>query len=131
MQGNIRAVPRGVSQVAGREEFSYKAMWVFVNRKSSGKKNVLALSSVPPLLGVTMDDGKHKPAILKLCDFTKGGTDVVDQRMGKYAVNTTANRWTIPVFSYLLDAARVNSQSQWSLTNDRQPSEGNSFYFIF
>ena len=55
-----------------------------VNTKSSGKKNVLALSSVPPLLGVTMDDGKHKPAILKLYDLTKCGTDIVDQRMGKY-----------------------------------------------
>ena len=51
--------------------------------------------------------------------------------MGKYTVNTKANRWIIPVFSYLLDTARVNSQSLWSLTNDRQPSEGNSFDFIF
>ena len=39
--------------------------------------------------------------------------------------------WTIPVFSYLLDTARVNSRSLWSLTNDKQPSEGNSFDFIF
>ena len=29
------------------------------------------------------------------------------------------------------DTARVNSQSLWSLTNDKQPSEGNSFDFIF
>lgn len=34
------------------------------------------------ILGVTKDDGKNKPAVFKLFDFAKGGTDIVDQRMG-------------------------------------------------
>ena len=37
-----------------------------------------------PLLGVTMDENKVKQALYKLYDFTKGGTDIVDQRMGFY-----------------------------------------------
>lgn len=36
---------------------------------------ILMLSTVQPLLGVTKDDKKCKPAIYKLYDFNKGGTD--------------------------------------------------------
>ena len=35
-----------------------------------------------PLLGVTKDDDKVKPAIPKLYDYTKGGTDIVDLHIG-------------------------------------------------
>ena len=51
-------------------------------------KNVLMLSTVQPLKGVTKYDGKKKPAIYKLYDFTKAGTDVVDQMMGSYTTKT-------------------------------------------
>ena len=50
-----------------------------VRTKSKGKKNVLVLSTMRPLPGATRDDGYHKRAIIKLYDFTKGGTDIVDQ----------------------------------------------------
>ena len=40
--------------------------------KSKGKKNVLVLSTMGPLLGITRNDGNWKPAKNKLCDFTKG-----------------------------------------------------------
>lgn len=50
-----------------------------VKSKSSGLRNVLMLSSVEPLLGVTKDDKEFKPAIYKLYDLTKGGTDSVNQ----------------------------------------------------
>ena len=43
---------------------------------------------LPPLLGTTKDDGKHKTAILKFYNSSKGGTDIVDQRFGSYTVNT-------------------------------------------
>ena len=35
-----------------------------------------------PILGVTKDDQKFKPQIYKLYDFTKGGADIIDQKMG-------------------------------------------------
>ena len=45
---------------------------------SSGQRNVLFLSTVELIFGVTIDDGKKKPAICKLVyDFTKAGTDVM------------------------------------------------------
>ena len=40
---------------------------------------MLLLSTVQPLRGVTRDDGKRKPGIYKLYDFTKGGTDVIER----------------------------------------------------
>ena len=45
-----------------------------VNTESSGKRNILVLSTLNPILGLTKDDGKSKPAIIKFYDFTKGGT---------------------------------------------------------
>ena len=37
---------------------------------------------MPPLLATTKNDNKSKHAIYKLYDISKGGTDVIDQRMG-------------------------------------------------
>ena len=50
-----------------------------VRTKSNGKKSVMVLSTMRPLQGVTIDDGKKKPVIIKFYDSTKGGTDIVDQ----------------------------------------------------
>ena len=61
-----------------------------------------------PLLGVTKDDQKKKPALYKFYDFTKGGTDIVDQKMGSYTVKPKWRRWVMVAFSYLLDTIRVN-----------------------
>ena len=47
--------------------------------RSKEKKNVLVLSTMRPLMGITRDDEKQKPAIIKFYDFTKGGTYVRDQ----------------------------------------------------
>ena len=44
---------------------------------------------------MTKDDGKKKMAIFKLNDLTKGGTDVVDQKMGNYSVRLKSSKWTV------------------------------------
>jgi hypothetical protein len=90
---------------------------------------VLALSSVPALLGTTKDDNKNKPALLKFYDFTKGGTDIVDQRIGTYTTNSKSNRWTWTAFSYIVDTARVNAQTLHSHVNNINPRKTNSFDF--
>lgn len=48
----------------------------------------------PPLLGVTKDNKKTKPATYKLYDFTKGGTDIVAQRAGFYSCKMKTPRWS-------------------------------------
>ena len=50
-----------------------------VKTKFSGKKNDLLLSTMRPLNGITRDDNKQKPGTFKFYEFTKGGTDIVDQ----------------------------------------------------
>lgn len=100
-----------------------------VKNKSSGLRNVLMLSSVQPLLGVTKDDNKFKPAIYKLYDFTKGGTDIVDQRVGFYSCKSKSPRWTMVAFFFLLDTCRVNSGTVYFLNKKKDPRKGNSFDF--
>ena len=69
-----------------------------VNTKRLGKRNDLILSTVNPILEIAKDV-KPKPEIYKLYDYTKGGTDIVDQPKSK--------RWTVVAFLYLLDTSRI------------------------
>ena len=66
------------------------------------------LSTTNLILGVSKNDGKHKPSIIKFYNDTKGRTDIVEQKMGNYSVKPKFSKWTIAVFFYLLDVARVN-----------------------
>ena len=47
----------------------------------------MVMASQPPLLGVTNYD-KKKPGIYKFYDYTKGGTDAMDYRLGINTVKT-------------------------------------------
>ena len=96
MQSNRVGIPASIKDAKDREDLSSEIYWEeegvrnissYVVKSSIGKKNVLLLSTLDPTLGVTKDDEKQKPALYKLYDFTKGGTDIVDQKMGTYTVN--------------------------------------------
>ena len=65
------------------------------------KKNVLLLFTHKPFLGTTMDDHENKAAFDKFYDFTKGGTDIVDQRMGFYTCKFKSQKWSMVAFSYI------------------------------
>jgi hypothetical protein len=41
----------------------------------AGPKNVMVITSTPPVMGVTRDDGKYKPAVIKAYDYGMLGTD--------------------------------------------------------
>ena len=101
-----------------------------VSTKSSGKRNVLVLSALKPILGLTKDDGKSKPTIIKFYDFTKGGTDIVDQIMGKHSIKPKSSKWAIAAFSYIFDVACVNASIQLRMNNQNKPmQQSNSFEF--
>ena len=53
------------------------------------------LSTMRPTPGITKDDGKSKPVIMKFYDFTKGGTDMVDQLNDYYSCRARTNRWDL------------------------------------
>ena len=95
IKANRKGILVEVKELANREPFTYECFWeaeeskhslhsYVVNTKSLGNRNVLLLSTMQPILGTIKDDGKQKLAIYKLYDYTKGGTEVVDQHMTNY-----------------------------------------------
>ena len=132
-------IPEEVKTTKGWEEFSTKMFWEkekgdlvltsYVVRSSNGLKNELLLSTVQPLKGGTSEDGKKKPSILKLYDFTKGGTDVMDQRIGTYSTKTKSRKWTKASLSYVLNTCRVNASTVYVLSKGDDPKKTGSFDF--
>ena len=123
--------------VANRDVNSYLLYWrsdglcnisSYTPKTAKGKKNVMVVSTVEPLMGVTKDD-KTKPAVIKLYDFTKGGTDIVDQKMGAYTTKSKSRKWSKVVFFYLLDTIRVNASTVFALATKKSPTKINSFDF--
>ena len=141
LQANRKGIPKEIKDTTGRAPFSYECYWeedekkIVLNSwttktKSSGLKNVLLLSTVSPLHGITKDDNKKKPAIYKVYDFTKGGTDIADQRVGLYTCRTKSRRWTMSAFSYILDMCRVNATTIYALNKNIDPKKIDSQDFI-
>ena len=80
-----------------------------------------------PLQGVSIDDGKKKPAIIKFYDFTKGGTDIIDQVNDFHTCRTQTYRWDLVVLFYILDTIKTNSKTVWCLKNNKDISICKSF----
>ena len=70
------------------------------------KKNVIFLSTDPPILDITKEDAKIKLGIYKVHDFTKGGTSIIDQRVGFYTCKPKSRKWTITCV-YLFDLHKL------------------------
>ena len=142
LQSNRIGIPNKLKSPVGREILSNTIHYeekdkqlalcsYTVKTKSKGLKNVLLLTTMRPLMGVTKDDDHKKPAIYKLYDFTKGGTDIVDQKMGYYTSKAKSSRWSITAFYYIIDTVRVNSQTILALKKGKNPRKSDSFEFIF
>ena len=81
-----KGIPKEIKTLNGRQEKSTlyahqkdgEAMLVFyVDKKKSGKRNVVSLTAMHNSVSVTKD--QHvKPNVHTFCDHTKGGVDVVD-----------------------------------------------------
>ena len=82
LQNNRVGLPPALKDASKRANFDYKVYWektkgdmkihsYTVKNKSKPAKNVNLLTTLDTHLGVTMDDGKQKPAAIKLYDYTK------------------------------------------------------------
>ena len=140
MMLNRKGVPGVFKDIKQRENQSSEIYWEidgpvcissYVVSTSKGKKNVVMLTTTHPLLGTTKDDGKEKPALYKLYDFTKGGTDIIDQRMSSYSSKPKSRKWTMVAFSYILDTARVNASTILAMNRNQDPKQVKSFQFGF
>ena len=139
MQANRKGIPPAFKRTAERREFSYQVLWnkeernmslhsYVVRTKSTGPRNVLLLTMMKPILGVTKDDGKKKPAIFKLYDFTKGGTDIVDQSAQSYTCKVKSNKWTLVAFSFVLDTCRIRTKVKTITSILPVPACGNQLF---
>ena len=140
LQSNRRGLPEAIKQTTGREPFSYVYFWEnkkgrlvlhsdVVKTKSTDLRNVLLLSTVQPILGVSKNP-KRKSSIYKLYDYAKGGTDMVDQRVGTYSCHTKSRRWIVAAFAYVLDFSRVNVSTIVALNKGHDPQKQKSFEFV-
>ena len=98
--------------------------------KSTGRKNVLMLSTMRPIPRITKDDGKSKLALMKFYDFMKGGTDIVDQLNNYYSCRGVQISGILCQFFYILDTATGNSKTVWCLKNSLDVRKTN-FFQIF
>ena len=93
-------------------------------------KNVILLSTAPPILGITKDDEKSKLGIYKVYDFTKRGKDIINQRMGLYTCKPKSRKLTVTVFSYVIDMAHVNLSTTFALQK-KYPCKQDSFEYCY
>ena len=139
---NRKGLPKKFVKTVGRKWFSDEILWnaddvrmtfhsYAVKIKSTGLRNVLLLLTLEPIIAVTQDDGQQKLQIYKVYDFTKGRTDIIDQRVQPYMCKPKSSRWTIAVFSYILDTSRVNGSTVWSMNNNKNPRKINSMGFAW
>ena len=123
MEAKRIGIPSELKDAKGREVFSTTCHFekndknlclniYTVKTKSTGMKNVFMLSTLQPLKGITKDDQKEKPALYKLYDFTKGGTDIVDQLNDFYSTRSKSSRWVCVAMFYTLDT-HVSMQKQY------------------
>ena len=54
---------------------------------------------------------------------------MIDQRAQFYTCKPKSSRWTISVFSYVLDTSRINASTVWSISNNENPRKIDSIGF--
>ena len=140
MQLNRKVIPDKLKENKNRELLSSEIYWdknsflsisSYVVKTSKGKKNVILLSTAPPILDITKDNWKSKLGIYKVYDCRKGGTDIIDQRMGFYTCKPKSRKWAITVFSYVIDMPRVNSSTTFALLKNYNPCKQDSFEYCY
>ena len=119
MRTDRKGIPKEMKNVNDREEKSTKychsednklLLVSYVDKKKSGKKNVIVLSTMHKSVAVTRDRRK-KPNMIVLYDHTKGGVDIVDLISSKLSVRIKSRRWTINALAFILDTVRTNAKT--------------------
>ena len=70
---------------------------------------------------------KEKPLSCKIYDYTKGGIDIPNQRMGSYTTKYKTRKWTSVALPYVLDMARINSQAIYVISNAKEDVDNFEF----
>lgn len=142
-RSNRSGIPSELKTVEGRDINSHITLYnsdidnkktftltsYVVNSKSKGKKNVLLLSThsvMDASLKNTQRDKSNRPQVVCLYNFTKGGTDIFDQRIKYRSTAMKSRRWTMTAFCFLLDAILVNTITVKSINGGKDPRNANT-----
>ena len=68
-----------------------------------------------------------KPLSYKINDYTKGGIDILNQRMGSYTTKYKTRKWTLVTLSYVLGMAHINSQAIYVINNSKEDVDSFEF----
>ena len=82
----------------------------YIDKKKSGKKNVIILSIIHDNVKITKDQQK-KPSVNKMYDHTKGGVDVVDLLSVTHSTRIISRRWPLNALTFILDTCRSNAKT--------------------
>ena len=61
-----------------------------------------------------------KPLSYEIYDYTEGGIDIPDERMGSYTTKYKTRKWTLVALSNVLDIARIKSQAIYVINNAKE-----------
>ena len=77
---------------------------------------------------LSVDEGK-KPHLLVFYDHTQGGFGVADLISAKMLTRMKTRRWTLNVFTFMLDTARTNAKT---IVKENTPTKPlSTFHFIW
>ena len=132
MKENRVGMPPEIKRIENREErltvFAYnsdngkdKMLISYIDKKKSGKKNILALTTMYDTVRVSKDQRK-KPDVLVFYDKTKGGVDVVDYVSSFISTRFKTRRWPMNAFAFALDTARTNARTVFDEVHQKRSS---------
>ena len=82
----------------------------YVDKKKSGKKNVIILSTMHENVKVAKDQRK-KPQVHTMYDHTKRGVYVVDLLLTSHSTRIKTKRHILNALAFILDTCRSNGKT--------------------
>ncbi|XP_050321369.1 piggyBac transposable element-derived protein 4-like [Bactrocera neohumeralis] len=109
---NCKKVPRYEST------FAFTPDTTLVSYISHKNKCTVVMSTLHHAPNIE-NESKKLPEIISFYNSTKGGVDTVDKMLSCYSYKRKTNRWTMAVFSNIIDISALNS---YILYNDIDPN---------
>ena len=93
----------------------------YIDKKNSGKKNMVVLTSMHDKIKVSKDE-RRKPQVHLLYDHTKAGVDVVDLLSSHTSTRIKTKRWPMNCLAFILHTTRTNANTILSHNNIKMTS---------
>ena len=93
----------------------------YIDKKNSGKKNMVVLTSMHDKVEVTKDETR-KPQVHPVYDHTKGSVDVIDLISSHMSTRIKTKRWPMNYLAFLLHTTRTNANTILSHNNIKMTS---------